>query len=122
MALFGKKNNAAESAENNQAQEQVQEQPKQEKQEKPAKEKSSKKRASGLSQVLHESVLETAIDQFKSNDAFIPPPYISGFILFSSSSFPYNTPTPVGPHILCAENARKSISRSCTSTFICGTL
>ena len=71
MALFGKKNNAAESAENNQTQEQVQEQPKQEKQEKPAKEKSSKKRASGLSQVLHESVLETAIDQFKSNDAFI---------------------------------------------------
>ena len=65
MALFGKKNNAAESAENNQ--EQTQEaQPQKEK-----KEKSSKKRASGLSQVLHESVLETAIDQFKSNDAFI---------------------------------------------------
>ena len=67
MARFGKKNNAAESAENNQGQT-PQEQPKQEK---PAKEKSSKKRVSGLSQVLHESVLETAIDQFKSNDAFI---------------------------------------------------
>ena len=67
MALFGKKNNAAESAENNQEQAQAQEAPPQ----KEKKEKSSKKRASGLSQVLHESVLETALDQFKSNDAFI---------------------------------------------------
>lgn len=67
MALFGKKNNAAESAENTQEQAPVQEaQPQKEK-----KEKSSKKKSSGLSQVLHESVLETAIDQFKSNDAFI---------------------------------------------------
>ena len=65
MALFGKKNNAAESAEN--TQEQAQATPPQKKE----KEKSSKKRASGLSQVLHESVLETALDQFKSNDAFI---------------------------------------------------
>ena len=39
----------------------------------------------------------------------------------SNSKRPYNTPMPVGPHILCAEKARKSASRACTSTFKCGT-
>ena len=57
MALFGKKNAAAEAAEDSA---QVSSQG-----------KSSKKKASGMSQILHESVLETALDHFKENDAFI---------------------------------------------------
>src|SRR5690606_11740134 len=44
-----------------------------------------------------------------------------GGILLSSSSFPYRTPTPVGPYILCPENAKKSTSSACTSTATCCT-
>ena len=33
----------------------------------------------------------------------------------------HNTPIPVGPSILWAENARKSMSRARTSTVTCGT-
>lgn len=57
MALFGKKNAAAEAAEDSA---QVS-----------SKGKASKKKSSGMSQILHESVLETALDKFKENDAFI---------------------------------------------------
>ena len=32
------------------------------------------------------------------------------------------TPIPVGPHILCPENAKKSQPSSCTSTFLWGAL
>ncbi len=39
----------------------------------------------------------------------------------SSSLRPYSTPMPVGPHILCAEKARKSTPARCTSTGKCGT-
>ena len=58
MALFGKKNNAAVGAAEDSAQEN-------------ANSKAAKKKASGMSQILHESVLETALDKFKENDAFI---------------------------------------------------
>lgn len=57
MALFGKKNAAAE------ADAPVQEAPK--------ASKAAKKKTSGMSQILHESVVETAIDKFRENDAFI---------------------------------------------------
>ena len=57
-----------------------------------------------------------------SNLVFIPPPERRGEIFFKSSYFPYITPIPVGPQILCPEKAKKSQSISLTSTFICGTL
>ena len=38
------------------------------------------------------------------------------------SRLAYSTPIPVGPNILCPENARKSQSKSCTSTGMWGTL
>ena len=37
----------------------------------------------------------------------------------NNSRFPYNTPTPVGPYNLCDEMAKKSQSKSCTSTSKC---
>ena len=57
MALFGKKKDAAVGAEDS-AQEN-------------ASSKAAKKKTSGMGQILHESVLETALDKFKENDAFI---------------------------------------------------
>ena len=52
----------------------------------------------------------------------ISPPVRNGVICSRTSSFTYNPPIPVGPSILCPENARKSQSMSCTSTGMCGTL
>ena len=48
------------------------------------------------------------------------PPKLNGSILFSISSFPYNTPMPIGASILCPDNTKKSASRSWTSIFMCG--
>jgi hypothetical protein len=42
-------------------------------------------------------------------------------IASSSACLPHNTPTPVGPHILWLENARKSASHSVTFVGMCGT-
>ena len=43
--------------------------------------------------------------------------------MFSKTSCrPYNTPMPVGPHILCPEKARKSHPISCTSSGRCPAL
>src|SRR5439155_1196254 len=50
----------------------------------------------------------------------ISPPPRSGSVASKSSCFPYKTPIPVGPSILCPLNARKSASRLCTSMGMCG--
>src|SRR5574341_125158 len=42
----------------------------------------------------------------------ISPPPRNGGMDSSNAAFPYNAPIPVGPHILCAEKARKSASRA----------
>ena len=49
-----------------------------------------------------------------------PPPSVGGS-LSSHSFFPYNTPKPVGPYILCALKTKKSQSNCCTSIIKCGT-
>ena len=48
------------------------------------------------------------------------PPKWNGSIDSSSSSRPQSAPTLVGPHILCAENAKKSQPSACTSIALCG--
>ena len=49
------------------------------------------------------------------------PPEMNGGMASSSSRRPQSTPIPLGPSILCPEKARKSTSRSATSTGMCGT-
>src|SRR5438876_4113832 len=46
----------------------------------------------------------------------ISPPPSNGSVASSKSGFPYRTPIPVGPSILCPLNARKSASKLWTST------
>lgn len=61
---FGKKNGpAAEGA--------AEQEPEKKAKEKKSKDKAPKKKAPAMSQILHESVTETAIDTFKENEAFI---------------------------------------------------
>ena len=48
------------------------------------------------------------------------PPVRKGSIASSSSLRPQSAPTPLGPHILCAEIATKSAPSACTSTGTCG--
>ena len=48
------------------------------------------------------------------------PPRLNGSIAWRISARPQSAPTPLGPHILCAEKARKSQSSACTSTAWCG--
>ena len=65
MGLFGKKKKTESAAEAASVPASVP------KAEEKAGSKKAKTRVSGLSQILHESVLETALDKFKANDAFI---------------------------------------------------
>src|SRR6202521_2699070 len=51
----------------------------------------------------------------------MPPPVKNGGIESSSACWPHRMPTPVGPSILCDENAMKSAPQSCTSTGMRGT-
>ncbi|CFE39095.1 Uncharacterised protein [Mycobacterium tuberculosis] len=53
--------------------------------------------------------------------SIIEPPVRNGGICASSSRRPYSTPIPLGPSILCPENAAKSTPSSCRSTGWCGT-
>ena len=53
--------------------------------------------------------------------SIIEPPVRNGGMGDSSSRRPYSTPIPLGPSILCPENAAKSTSRACKSTGWCGT-
>ena len=55
-------------------------------------------------------------------ESIISPPERNGGIFFNNFFFPYKTPIPIGPKILCPENAKKSASSSCTLTGICGVL
>ena len=48
------------------------------------------------------------------------PPRLNGSIASSSSARPQRAPTPLGPHILCPEKARKSQPSACTSIARCG--
>ena len=54
------------------------------------------------------------VASLKETSLIMPPPKVEGTSFRSNSFFPYNTPIPVGPHILCPEKARKSQSNSCT--------
>ena len=53
--------------------------------------------------------------------SIIEPPVRKGGIAFSSSPRPYSTPIPLGPSILCPENAAKSTPSAWRSTGWCGT-
>ncbi len=53
--------------------------------------------------------------------SIISPPPRNGGSSSSSSRRPQSTPIPVGPHILCPVNAKKSAPSAATSTGICGT-
>lgn len=66
MGLFGNKKGKTDDAA---AEAQETKAGKKAKKEKPAK--APKKKSSGMGQILHESVVETAIDKFRENDAFI---------------------------------------------------
>ena len=57
----------------------------------------------------------------KETSFIIAPPPWNGSISSRISCLPYKTPMPVGPSILCPEKARKSISKSLTSTGRWGT-
>ena len=48
------------------------------------------------------------------------PPLWYGGMSSSRARRPYSAPMPVGPHILCPEQAKKSHPRSCTSTGMWG--
>ena len=61
------------------------------------------------------------VKAFKVTFLIISPPPRKGGMVSSKACLPYSAPIPVGPHILCAENARKSTSRSRTFTWKCGT-
>ena len=53
--------------------------------------------------------------------AIMLPPVCHGGMASRTARFPYTTPMPVGPKILCPENTKKSASRAWTSTFMCET-
>src|ERR1700730_2253304 len=53
--------------------------------------------------------------------SIIDPPVRNGGAADNSSPRPYSTPTPLGPNILCPENAAKSTSSAWKSTDRCGT-
>ncbi len=53
--------------------------------------------------------------------AIIEPPALNGGIASRTSVRPQRQPTPVGPSILCPENAIRSTSSARTSTGMCGT-
>ena len=53
--------------------------------------------------------------------SIIEPPVRNGGIADNSSRRPYSTPIPLGPSILCPENAAKSTSSAWKSTGWCGT-
>jgi len=54
---------------------------------------------------------------FISTFFIIDPPNRNGGIFSRRWYFPYSIPTPVGPSILCAENTKKSQSKSFTFVF-----
>src|SRR5579875_2370188 len=61
------------------------------------------------------------VDRSMCTTSIIEPPVMNGGIAASSSARPQSTPMPLGPSILCAENARKSAPSAVTSTGRCGT-
>src|SRR3990172_6312170 len=56
-----------------------------------------------------------------STFVIIPPPNLTGSRLFNNDFLPQSTPVPIGPYILCPENAYKSIPKSTKSTGKCAT-
>jgi hypothetical protein len=53
--------------------------------------------------------------------SIIEPPVRKGGNADNTSRRPYSTPIPLGPNILCPENAAKSTSSAWKSTGWCGT-
>ncbi|CDF40081.1 unnamed protein product [Chondrus crispus] len=61
------------------------------------------------------------VEWSRKTSAIISPPPMYGGICSSRALLPHRKPTPVGPHILCADATKKSHPMAPTSTGMCGT-